>query len=81
MITEIEYCDVPLTVDYDSEIVNYVEYGDCLDVTINDVWVKDVSLLELLSLSQLQDIEDIIREEIENCEEEHDPNDKLENLE
>lgn len=81
MITEIEYHDVPLTVDYDSEIVNYVEYGDCLDVTINDVWVKDVSLLELLSLSQLQDIEDIIREEVENSEEEHDPNDKLENPE
>lgn len=81
MITEIEYLDVPLTVDYDSEIVNYVEYGDCLDVTINDVWVKDVSLLELLSLSQLQDIEDIIREELENSEEEHDPNDKLENPE
>lgn len=81
MITEIEYLDVPLTVDYDSEIVNYVEYGDCLDVTINDVWVKDVSLLELLSLSQLQDIEDIIREEVENSEEEHDPNDKLENPE
>lgn len=69
MQTEIDYFDVPLTVDYDSEIVNYVEYGDCLEVDINDVWVKDVSLLELLSLSQLQDIEDIIREELENSEE------------
>lgn len=78
MQTEIEYRDVPLTVDYDSEIVNYVKYGDCLDVEINDVWVKDVSLLELLSLSQIQDIEDIIRDEIENSEEEYDPNDKLE---
>lgn len=78
MQTEIEYHDVPLTVDYDSEVVNYVEYGDCLDVEINDVWVKDVSLLELLSYSQIADIEEIIRDEIENSEKEYDPNGKLE---
>ena len=69
MQTEIEYHDVPLTVDYDSETVNYVEYGDCIEVTVNDVWLKDVSLFELLSFQQLEDIEEIIRDEIENSEE------------
>ena len=69
MQTEIEYHDVPLTVDYDSEVVNYVEYGDCVEVAVNDVWVKDVSLYELLSYSQIADIEEIIREELENSEE------------
>lgn len=72
----IEYHEVPLTVDFDAE---WDPDNKCWEFNIDSVNAGEVDIMELLYPTQIEDIEELITEVLNEYEvDEYDPNDKLE---
>ena len=72
----IEYHEVPLTVDFDAE---WDPDNKCWEFNIDSVKAGEVDIMELLYQSQIEDIEELLTEVLNEYEvDDYDPNDKLE---